>query len=288
MSVSDLKRQFLLDNTGLSVGTISDLEWAYYSNLSGLSPKQFFSIADHKRTYFNNQVSTTTTTTETNLALNPRTVSGGAVSWLNNGGAIWTREFITTGVPVHPLGITAAVRCHVIANATNASAFSLYDIDGLNNTGGSRYAGVWVYCTGSGYEVYHDTSSNFPTILLTANTWTWVASTAANLGYIELIVVKTLAAATAYITDLVYATGLTVKTSPVTSFFDGATVDTGTINYSWTGVADSSSSTAVTSIVNASPGGTLRGLERAYWISKGVPLDSYTNMAIYYYTVRPV
>ena len=54
-TVSDLKRQFLLDNTGLSVGTISDLEYEYYSSLSGLTPKLFYSLADHKRAYFEDQ-----------------------------------------------------------------------------------------------------------------------------------------------------------------------------------------------------------------------------------------
>ena len=55
MSVSDLKRQYLLDNTGLSTGTLTDLEWSFFSSQSGLTPASYYSVADHKRKFLENK-----------------------------------------------------------------------------------------------------------------------------------------------------------------------------------------------------------------------------------------
>lgn len=54
MTVSDVQLQKMAAATGLT-GSVSDLERAYYGALSGLAPVHQFSIADHKRVYWETQ-----------------------------------------------------------------------------------------------------------------------------------------------------------------------------------------------------------------------------------------
>ena len=76
-TLSDLKRQFLLDNTGLPSlkNTNLDLEFAYYSALSGLTPILKYTVADHKRAYLETQTGLSKKT----MAFLERTF------WLNEG-----------------------------------------------------------------------------------------------------------------------------------------------------------------------------------------------------------
>lgn len=50
-SLSDRKRVFFEDNTGLVNRSLTDMEWVYYSTRSGLTPVVFYSVSDHKRRY---------------------------------------------------------------------------------------------------------------------------------------------------------------------------------------------------------------------------------------------
>lgn len=58
MSVSDIQLQKLQVATG-KIGTIADLEFAYYSGLSGLVPVAQFSVTDHQRKYWETQTGLT-------------------------------------------------------------------------------------------------------------------------------------------------------------------------------------------------------------------------------------
>jgi hypothetical protein len=56
--LAETKRKFFEDETG-KTGSIVDLEWEYYSNRSGLTPKVLYSLADHKRVYLETQTGLT-------------------------------------------------------------------------------------------------------------------------------------------------------------------------------------------------------------------------------------
>lgn len=58
MSVSDVQLQKLQVATG-KTGTMADLEFAYYSGLSGLTPVASFSVTDHQRAYWQAQTGLT-------------------------------------------------------------------------------------------------------------------------------------------------------------------------------------------------------------------------------------
>jgi hypothetical protein len=52
LTLADAEIAFYKTATGQSVGTISDLEFKYYSGLSGLTPVNRYTLQDHKRAYW--------------------------------------------------------------------------------------------------------------------------------------------------------------------------------------------------------------------------------------------
>lgn len=244
MSVSDLKRKFLVDNTGLSVGTIADLEYVYYSNLSGLSPKQFYSIADHKRAYFEAQTGLSgqtlsyleraywtlqgislgsssdmannfyifKTTAVTNLSLNPNALTG-LGGWSSNDTINMPVTFVTTGVPIHPKGITTALKGHELTSNSLKFALNIYDMDVLGNYAGLRYLGLWIYSEQTGYEVTAFDSAPLPQTTLPVATWTFVKTSVAFTGYSGLGISKIVG--NSLNTDNVYVTGCIASTTPI-------------------------------------------------------------------------
>lgn len=165
----------------------------------------------------------TGTVTRTNIGTNPRAISGNG-GWTKNDVTKQASAFVTTGFPVHPLGITTALQGNVLATATSPYPMSIREMDNLGLTGPARRIGIWVCSMASGYQVF--AYGGFPTTPLTAGVWTFVqtTTTVAALGRALFAVSKTTGNAVS--TDMVYVTGCVTEAGDVVGdYFDGSTPD---------------------------------------------------------------
>lgn len=161
----------------------------------------------------------------TNIGTNPRAIAGNG-GWINNSGATWTTAFVTSGFPVHPLGITTAVRGNVQSTATSVYAMSVNRPDNIAAAGSpARRIGLWVCSVQPGYQV--DAIGGYTPTPLTAGVWTFVETTTTVPagGFSRIVVGKTTGNAVS--TDMVYTTGcVTEAGDTVGSYFDGSTPST--------------------------------------------------------------
>lgn len=107
-----------------------------------------------------------------NIALNPLQAAAGVGLTTNNGASY----VVTRGqaLPVAtPDGITTGAK--IVSQAANTTRVlgSAYNVDALSATGPARSLGTWVHVNRAGYSAV---LANGPTVVLPANTWTWVRS----------------------------------------------------------------------------------------------------------------
>ncbi|QUE25588.1 minor tail protein [Microbacterium phage SadLad] len=168
-----------------------------------------------------------------NLSPNPRGLN--TVGWTSNNGALnaVVRE-VAPPVP-HPLGIPTAIMQS--STGTNNVLVSLYNVDGLANTGTPRRSlGVWVLVTEPGYTAYG--------VELVPNEWTFVRATdsfgpgAYTLFYVTKISGNASTTARAYLTGAIVEEG----TAPVGEYFDGGIVASDGFVNQWVGTAERSAS----------------------------------------------
>jgi hypothetical protein len=179
----------------------------------------------------------TYTTVRTNLATNPRAVTGGG-SWNNNSGAVWATSFVTSLPVPHPLGITTAISGNVLAGQVSTDSLSLYNIDGLGIGALSRFTGVWVLAMVPGYH------ANIPAVSarvpLSPGVWTYIKSPRAYSSWSGLSIARITGNASS--SDIVYATGCISETTSSGDYFDGSTTSVGDIAYAWNGAVNTSTS----------------------------------------------
>lgn len=183
--------------------------------------------------------------TERNIALNPLgDPSGPAFS--ANAGALHTVIKETIPSTSNPQGILSRVKSAIKAGAVSNSVMSLYNVDGLANTGPPRYIGGWFYVNASGYQARIGGTAE-PYVDLPVGTWKWIASTipiAAN-AYSGAYITKKTGMGNAAESDIGYLTGVTAYTDtiPTEAIWGSRAPLAPYRRYAWTGVAHASAST---------------------------------------------
>jgi hypothetical protein len=179
-------------------------------------------------------------TVSTNLSTNPRATAD--AGFLNNIAANHDRLHVTSGFPVHPRGITSAVRSNIKSGVAGPAALSMYNVDNLSNTAVQRGFGVWVCSMSPGFQV--TSAYGFTPTPLTAGVWRFVTHpglVAENT--FARIDVSRIDGAAAVPGNVVYITGaIVVEDTVVTEYYDGSVPATADFTYSWTGAVGTSTS----------------------------------------------
>ena len=222
--------------------------------------------------------SITPAATRTNRATNPRAVTGGTAQWGQAGwgtGGNGTTSYITGVTAPTGTNISTAFRKTWTVAATSVQSAALALTGDASNripaTAGKTYTiSVWVRHSGLGasknYEILLRWFNQVATsggaqvgadVLGTAvavsdgTGWTRLSMTAtAPAGALAMLVyprVQAAATGAVAINSTQDGTGLLIEEAagPVGSYFDGATVDAPPLDYSWSGTANASMSTAV-------------------------------------------
>lgn len=170
----------------------------------------------------------------TNLAKSPR---GTNASYINsNDSTVWevTRNIT---VPATPDGITTAAQSRLVGS--NPYVLSMYDIDGLGNSGGfTRSISAWVRVNASGYSIMNSIS-NWAVQSLPANAWVRVQTIVPfpATSWSGIYIRKDSGAPAP--TDRAWITGImSVEGTQHYSFADGNSP-----NWIWNGMPNNSSST---------------------------------------------
>lgn len=176
-----------------------------------------------------------------NLATQPRAVSAG---WTSNDGAAYQ---VTLSDPIsdHPLGITTAAKVTRLAGSISAVLVSIFNVDGLGNSGTSRAAGVWVQAPATATAsiwLSGNSAGTSKTTPVAAGVWTYCTTKGAGTGYVMLSVSRTAGSAAAG--DITRCTGSICEGTIPPDYFDGNTPDTAGTLYQWVGAALVSASTA--------------------------------------------
>lgn len=138
-----------------------------------------------------------------NLASNPNAhPSGGSFNSNDSAKYTLTKETVTSS----SVGILSRAKIVLtdgsIATGTLAS---IYNVDGLLNTGPARRMGCWVYVNTSGYQAK---LADGEYVAIPSSTWTWITGTKAALTHASILISKV--SGLADFSDISYITGVTV------------------------------------------------------------------------------
>lgn len=202
-----------------------------------------------------------------NLAANPNAAVNSGFS--SNNTTSWTASRNVTAPAGNPQGISTAAQSVLAPSATSASVLSMYNIDGLSNTGPStRIIGAWMRVNASGYQARIGSSSG-SYVSIAANVWTWVTGPASstNWGIAEITKISGNAAAS----DVGYITGVTaiVGLAPTATIAGGIDPLDSDLTASWTGAANASESILTGANVWRATMGSGRAIRSSQWSSTG-------------------
>ena len=172
----------------------------------------------------------------TNLALNPRAVSGGTAVGSPNSSDTSTSFDGATGnaPPALPTLTTGLVS---VPGTASPFLVSVFNLDGQADSATPRKVGAWVYVETTGYEGRAGTADSFTPLNVG---WNWVANSTFQTGYAAgTLYVKRIDGANAIGSALITAIVSTTREGTVTpsAYFDGESD-----NAVWTGAENASTS----------------------------------------------